>query len=188
MDFGAINKQTLQYVLPYKGTKSHKYICPDCNKDLILCKGKIIKKAYFRHKYFETNVCNYFIYDKKIKIIKYCVNCNKYNISKLYIKSDIKLKYNIKYNIKNNYVDFINLKNNKIVNTYEICKTSKIKNENIYEKIIELNDIDEMNNIEIFINKYCCKKCENCKIIFVAIIYILVLIYYLIELFNYITT
>ena len=31
MDSGAINKQTLQYVLPDKGTKSHEYICPDCD-------------------------------------------------------------------------------------------------------------------------------------------------------------
>ena len=43
MNFGGINKETLHYILPDKATKSHEYICPDCNKDLILCKGKLEK-------------------------------------------------------------------------------------------------------------------------------------------------
>ena len=36
---GAINKITQIYTLPQYANKNDKYICPDCNKDLILVKG-----------------------------------------------------------------------------------------------------------------------------------------------------
>jgi hypothetical protein len=49
LPLGAINKKTREYVYPKVANKKDEYICPDCNKDLILCKGNKIKH-HFRHK------------------------------------------------------------------------------------------------------------------------------------------
>jgi C4-type Zn-finger protein len=54
---GAINKKTGKYVYPQIANKKNEYICPDCNKDLIFCHGKI-KVPYFRHS-ADNNPCNY---------------------------------------------------------------------------------------------------------------------------------
>ena len=37
---GAIDKITKGYVYPKIANKKDEYICPECDKDLILCKGK----------------------------------------------------------------------------------------------------------------------------------------------------
>ena len=74
MNQGAINKKTSQYTLPNKAEKSEEYECPDCNKDLILCKGqksdhildiKMIKKILvniiliqLKHKYIKMQNLN----------------------------------------------------------------------------------------------------------------------------------
>jgi hypothetical protein len=41
LSLGAINKVTGEYVYPKIANKKDQYICPECNKDLILCQGKI---------------------------------------------------------------------------------------------------------------------------------------------------
>ena len=48
----AINKNTSEYVY----AKIDEYVCPECNEELILCKGNI-RIPYFRHKVEAT--CNY---------------------------------------------------------------------------------------------------------------------------------
>jgi hypothetical protein len=45
---GGINKNNGKYVYPKIANKKDKYICCECNKDLILCKG-IVRKHHFRH-------------------------------------------------------------------------------------------------------------------------------------------
>jgi hypothetical protein len=44
---GAINKNTNKYIHARIANKIDKYICIECDKDLILCKGKI-RNPYFR--------------------------------------------------------------------------------------------------------------------------------------------
>ena len=57
MRLGAINKNTQTYVYPEIGNKEDKYLCCDCSKELIFCKGeKII--PYFRHK--SLTDCKYY--------------------------------------------------------------------------------------------------------------------------------
>jgi len=58
---GAINKNTREYIFYKMANKKDEYICPDCNKEIILCKGEI-RVPYFRHKIDTINPCNY--YDK----------------------------------------------------------------------------------------------------------------------------
>ena len=43
LSLGANNKQTREYVYPKIANKKDEYVCPDCNKDLILCQGEIIQ-------------------------------------------------------------------------------------------------------------------------------------------------
>ena len=46
---GGINKLTREYVHPKIASKDDKYMCPDCQKDLVLCQGEI-RTWYFRHR------------------------------------------------------------------------------------------------------------------------------------------
>ena len=57
LSFGAINKTTGQYVSSRAANKKDNYICPDCNKDLIFCQGKI-RIPYFRHKFDAEKPCH----------------------------------------------------------------------------------------------------------------------------------
>jgi len=56
---GAINKKTGEYVYPKIANKNDEYYCPDCNKDLIICKGNI-RVHHFRHKVDSINPCNHY--------------------------------------------------------------------------------------------------------------------------------
>lgn len=58
---GALNKNTREYVCPKMANKKDKYVCPDCDRDLIFVNGKI-KIQHFRHSITNNNPCNY--YDK----------------------------------------------------------------------------------------------------------------------------
>jgi predicted RNA-binding Zn-ribbon protein involved in translation (DUF1610 family) len=53
---GAFIKNTTKYVYPAVANKSEKYVCPDCNKDLILRKGQI-RINHFAH-YKSDSPCN----------------------------------------------------------------------------------------------------------------------------------
>jgi competence CoiA-like predicted nuclease len=59
LSLGAINKLNGEYVYPKIANKKDEYICPECNKDLILCQGEIIR-PYFRHKVDSVNPCNHY--------------------------------------------------------------------------------------------------------------------------------
>lgn len=55
---GAINKATGIHTIPELAVKSDSYVCPECNKEVIIRKGKI-RVAHFSHK-ASTNPCNYY--------------------------------------------------------------------------------------------------------------------------------
>jgi competence CoiA-like predicted nuclease len=59
LSLGAINKITGRYASPRIANKKDQYICPDCNKDLILCQGKI-RTPHFRHKIDANKPCHYY--------------------------------------------------------------------------------------------------------------------------------
>ena len=59
LSLGAINKLTGEYVYPKIANKKDEYICPECNKDLILCQGEI-RVHHFRHKVDNVNPCHHY--------------------------------------------------------------------------------------------------------------------------------
>jgi hypothetical protein len=94
--FGAINKRTDKWEDPTQASKKNKYKCPDCEDDVVFCKGEIVR-PYFRH--HGDNNCSYyggpsesqmhkegkefikFLLDKKIPIVIVqkckCITYNK---------------------------------------------------------------------------------------------------------------
>ena len=69
MNLGAFIKNTNIYISPNYANKNDNYICPDCDNDLIICKGNI-KKHYFRHKVNLNNPCNYYTSPNESQIHK----------------------------------------------------------------------------------------------------------------------
>lgn len=185
MDSGAINKQTLQYILPDKATKSHEYICPDCNKKLILCKGKI-RKAHFRHKVDKKNPCQYYtnptetqvhkdaklrlkelIKTKNLKLNRYCHNCKKtkqHSMPEICEKSKICIEHKFEYNESNKFADVAFLKDGNIEQIYEICQTHKTKEKDRPEPWFEFNaeDIIELSKKEDNDLQLNCIRDNNC--------------------------
>jgi hypothetical protein len=65
---GATNKATGTHVIPRNANKKVVYICPECEKVLTWCNGKI-KAPYFRHK-VDTNPCNYYNHPSEAQVHK----------------------------------------------------------------------------------------------------------------------
>ena len=59
LSLGAINKHTREYVYPKIANKTDEYICPECNKGLILVKGEV-RVHHFRHKVDTKTPCNHY--------------------------------------------------------------------------------------------------------------------------------
>jgi hypothetical protein len=120
LSLGAINKLNGEYVYPKITNKKDEYICPECNKDLILCQGEIIR-PYFRHKVDSVNPCNHYsnptetqihkdakmlmktLLERKIKIsfIRNCCCCKKgeeFEIPEISETSVIEIEYRFEYN------------------------------------------------------------------------------------------
>lgn len=57
LSLGAIIKESGKYIYPNIAQKGIKYVCPECTKDLLLCKGNI-KLPYFRH--YADSQCTYY--------------------------------------------------------------------------------------------------------------------------------
>jgi hypothetical protein len=189
LSLGAINKLTGEYIYPKIANKKDEYICIECNKDLILCQGKI-RVSYFRHKIDSINPCHYYnnptesqihkdakmlmktILEKKIPIsfIRNCCCCkqnDEYEIPETTETSIIQLEHRFKYNgPKIADVAYIDI--NEILCIFEICNTHKTCSENRPEPWFELsantllkmaNDI-HLNSLKIPCIR--CEKCENC--------------------------
>lgn len=189
LSLGAINVNTGQYEYPKIANKKEKYICPDCNKDLILCKGEI-KSHHFRHKVDNNNPCNYFNHptesqihkDAKfllkkiletnipIELKRKCYSCKKteeFEIPPITESSIIELEYRFDYNgLK--IADVAYIDNKQIIGIFEICNTHKTCSENRPEPWFEIDAKTLIKNA----NNHClnslqidcirCEKCENC--------------------------
>jgi len=188
LSLGAINKQTGDYVYPKIANKKDEYVCPDCNKDLILCQGEI-KRPHFRHKVDSVNPCNHYsnptetqihkdgkmvmksLLERKtpISFIRNCCSCKKneeYEIPEMTESSKIELEYRFEYN-GTKIADVAYIDNDDILCIFEICNTHKTCSENrpepwfeIYaETLIKLAN-DSSSQIKIRCIR--CEKCENC--------------------------
>jgi hypothetical protein len=184
---GAIKKQTGEYVYPKIANKIDKYICPECNKDLILCQGEI-RNHHFRHKNDTIIPCNHYssptetqihkdakillktLLESKIPIsfIRSCACCKKndeYEIPEITETSNIKLEYRFEYNgLKIADVTYID--NNEILCIFEIYNTHKTCSENRPEPWFEieaLSLIQKANDPTITSLKIICIRNEKCN-------------------------
>jgi len=117
---GAIDKEEGKYINISYAKKSHKYRCPECEKDVILRKGEKNRK-HFAHK--RESGCEYYehpsesqihkdgkmlikmLFEKnQLDIYKECIECNEKSKIKMpeYIESNsVELEYSFKYDMYN---------------------------------------------------------------------------------------
>lgn len=168
---GAIKKYTGEYVYAAVANKIDKYVCPDCNRDLILKKGDI-RIHHFAH--LKDDIpCTYYnrpsesqihkdakmllknILDNKRQIVfnRSCLNYESYCIDKKideYIipevseTSQILIEYRFDYNgLK--IADVAYIDNNEIVCLFEIYNTHKTEEYKRPEPWFEINALDLIN-------------------------------------------
>lgn len=191
LSLGAINKLTGEYVYPKIANKKDEYICPECNKDLILCQGNI-KAHHFRHKVDSINPCHHYsnptesqihkdakmlmktLLENKthIQLIRECVSCKRsaeINIPEITEDSIIMLEHRFNYDDELRIADVAHTLNGEIKCIYEICHTHKTCSENRPEPWFEIDansllTLVNTNNEQLIINCVRCKKCEKCLI------------------------
>lgn len=191
---GSINKKTGEYVHPIMANKQDEYICPDCNKDLILKKGKI-RVPHFAHCKDDTP-CNYYnkpsetqihkdgkmlmkmILEKKIplSIVRKCLKCVKedeYEIPEITESSSIKIEYRFGYNNSIKIADVAYTDNEELFCAFEICYTHKTNNENRPEPWFEIDALSlisivnksDLSSLQLnCIRKEKCESCNDTKI------------------------
>jgi hypothetical protein len=162
---GAINKKSGEYVYPKIASKNDEYICPDCKRDLVLCKGEQ-RIDYFRHYNEKVNPCNLYnnpsesqihkdgkmllkklLETEKLNFIRKCKCCkNKIILEIPEIKGDtiIELEKTFIYYGKK-IGDVVQLDNNNISCIYEIYYTHKTEEKNRPEPWFELDAIKLIN-------------------------------------------
>ena len=189
LSLGAINKLNGEYVYPKIANKKDEYICPECNKDLILCQGEIIR-PYFRHKVDSVNPCHHYsnpgetqihkdaklllktLLERKIPIsfIRNCICCKKNEVSEIPEISEtsvIKLEHRFEYNGPK-IADVAYIDNDELFCIFEICNTHKTCSENRpepwfeidAETIIKLANDNSLTQIKIPCIR--CEKCDDC--------------------------
>ena len=186
---GAINKNTGEYVFSKLANKKEEYICPDCNKEIILCKGEI-RVPYFRHKVDTINPCNYYekpsesqihkdakmliksLLDKCI-LLTFVRNCNfckkneEFEIPVITETSSIHMEYRFEYNGPK-IADVAYLDDTEILCIFEICNTHKTNCENRPEPWFEIDASTLINlinnNVDLNLSyKIPCIRCEKCE-------------------------
>ena len=189
LSLGAINKLTGEYVYPKIANKKDEYICPECNKDLILVQGEI-RIHHFRHKVDSINPCHHYskptesqihkdakmlmktLLENKthIQFIRECVSCKisaEINLPEITEGSIITLEHRFNYHDELRIADVAHTLNGEIKGIYEICHTHKTCSENRPEPWVEIDANSLLTlvnaNIEpLLINCIRCEKCEDC--------------------------
>lgn len=186
---GALKNATGEYIHPKMANKKEKYICPDCEKDLVLCQGNI-RIYHFRHKIDIINQCHRYtspsesqihkdakqllkyLLEKKIPIsfIRNCVYCKSHEeckIQEITTSSSIVLEHRFDYN--GDVADVAYIEDNKIIYIFEIYNTHKTCNENRPEPWFEIdarNFLNQVNNIGFTSLQIACirndRKCDDC--------------------------
>jgi uncharacterized protein YkuJ len=188
---GAINKLTGEYIHPFFANKTDEYVCPECNRDLILCKGEK-RIHHYRHKTDSAIPCNHYsnpgeaqihkdakrliksMLERKIpfSIVRKCVSCEtseEFDIPTVDENSKIILEYRFDYNgLK--IADVAYIENDEIVCIFEICNTHKTCSEDRPEPWFEIDAstlieaVSNNNDTVLKIPCIRCEKCDNCKL------------------------
>ena len=190
LSLGAINKLTGEYVYPRIANKKDKYICPECNKDLILVQGET-RIHHFRHKVDSINPCHHYskpsesqihkdgkmlmktLLENKIPLqfIRQCVSCkisSEINLPEITEDSTITLEHRFNYEDELRIADVAHTLNGEIKGIYEICNTHKTCSEDRPEPWVEIDTnslltLANANNKLLIINCIRCEKCDKCK-------------------------
>lgn len=182
---GAINRQTGKYVHPKLANKKDEYMCPECNKDLIVCQGDKISH-HFRHKVDTINQCNHYsnpsesqihkdaknimktLLENKtpITFIRNCVCCKQneeYEIPEISESSAIELEYRFDYNGQK-IADVAYIENNQLLCIFEISNTHKTQSENRPEPWFEIDaaTLISATNTDVSQIQIPCIRCEKC--------------------------
>lgn len=189
LNLGAINKITKEYISPNRADKKDKFICIECNNDVILKKGKI-RIPHFSHSLKDIK-CNFYntnesqIHKNAKLILKYmlenhilkeihrkCLKCNKiteFEIPEITCNTSIVIEYKFDYNgTKIADVAYINNVDVDIIGVFEVYYTHNTSEENRPEpwfeldaiKIIESINTQDLNNIKLSCIRN--KVCEDC--------------------------
>ena len=188
LSLGAINKLTGEYVYPKIANKKDEYICPECNKDLILCQGEI-RVHHFRHKVDNVNPCHHYsnptesqihkdakillkiLLERKIPIslIRNCCCCKKneeFEIPEISETSNIQVEYRFEYHGPK-IADVAYIDDNEILCIFEICNTHKTCSENRPEPWFEIDAktlIKMANDNSLTSLQIPCIRCEKCDV------------------------
>lgn len=168
---GALIKDTKRYVYPAIAQKKVEYICPDCNKDLLLCRGMKIP-PYFRH--YADSQCTYYskptesqihkdakmllkkLLEDKVPIrIKRELSCcdknnGEYEIPELKPGYSIVLEHRFEFNgLKIADVAYINDKTKKEICIFEIfntCRTRETARRGLWFELDAKNLVENVRN------------------------------------------
>lgn len=188
LSLGAINKNTGNYVYPKIANKKDDYICPECNKELILCQGEV-RVPYFRHK-FDVNPCHHYTNPTESQIHKdakmllktllegktpiqferECSSCKKETdiiLPEVEQESIISLEHRFSYNGSTKIADVAHLLNGEVKSIFEIMHTHKTSSENRPEPWVEIDAswlLNYVNTNEDSLKLKCIRgyKCEEC--------------------------
>lgn len=189
LPLGAINKTTNEYVCPKEASKNDKYICCECNKELILCRGKK-RVHHFRHKVDNVNPCHYYsnpsesqihkdakqqlktILEKQLlisfnRVCRCCKKNEEYEIPEISASSSIVLEHRFQHD-GTKIADIAYLDNEEIVCIFEIRHTHKTLSEHRPEPWFEIDAralLRTINSSQNQIKLYCIRDelCEECK-------------------------
>jgi hypothetical protein len=184
---GAINKLTGKYVYP--ANKTDKYICIECNRDLIWCNGEI-RCPYFRH-YADNDPCKMLTcptesqQHKNAKFLMQsilegnipfeltrkcwcCKTVEQFEIPEVSNTSSIQLEHRFQYNGELKIADVAYIDDGELVTIFEIFHTHATQSDDRPEPWFEIdateliNNANDANNGVIKINCIRDEKCDDC--------------------------
>lgn len=185
-NLGAINKLTNKYCCAKLANKKDEYICPECNKDLIIRQGT--KRIHHFAHYKDNNPCIYYNNPSEgqihkdaklalkqilengtqLKIIRKCCNCecDIYDWDVPNLKNcNIEIEYRFDYNNALKIADLAVLYKNNITTIFEIYNSHKTINDTRPEPWFEFDAKHILNSINIEPIKIECirkEKCDDC--------------------------
>lgn len=183
---GATNKQTKRHEHPLIASKNKEYACPECNRDVIFCKGKI-KRPYFSHKRSDTP-CTFYnkstesqmhreakrvlhmVLERKqpLQIIRECYNCicdpREFSYKPIYSNtSSAAIEKCFYHNHSNKYADVALCKDSNICAIFEVLHSHKTNEEDRPEPWFEIkaSHIIEQINKNISFHEIIRLNCER---------------------------
>jgi hypothetical protein len=185
-NLGAINKLTKLYCCAKLADKKEEYICPECNKDLIIRQGT--KRIHHFAHYKDDNPCNYYNNPNetqihkdaklalkqiletgiKLKINRKCCSCkcDIYDWDVPSLKNcNIEIEYRFDYNNSLKIADLAVLYKNNIYTIFEIYNSHKTINDARPKPWFEFDAkhiINSINKEQIVLECIRKEKCDYC--------------------------